>query len=33
MFVDESGLNIAMTRCYGRTVRGQRVHNAVPRNF
>jgi transposase len=32
-FVDESGLNIAMTRRYGRTVSGQRVHDAVPKNF
>ncbi|MDB5764908.1 MAG: tnpF1, partial [Herminiimonas sp.] len=32
-FVDESGLNIAMTRRYGRAVRGQRVHDAVPKNF
>lgn len=32
-FVDESGLNIAMTRRYGRAARGQRVHDAVPKNF
>jgi hypothetical protein len=32
-FVDESGLNIAMTRRYGRAMRGQRVHDAVPKNF
>jgi hypothetical protein len=32
-FVDESGLNIAMTRRYGRATRGQRVHDAVPKNF
>ena len=32
-FVDESGVNIAMTRHYGGTVRGQRVHDAVPKNF
>jgi transposase len=31
-FIDESGLNIAMTRRYGRAVRGQRVHDAVPKN-
>jgi hypothetical protein len=31
-FVDESRLNTAMTRRYGRTVRGQRVHDAVPKN-
>jgi transposase len=32
-FLDESGLNIAMTRRYARAVRGQRVHDAVPKNF
>jgi transposase len=32
-FLDESGLNIALTRRYGRAVRGQRVQDAVPRNF
>jgi transposase len=32
-FIDESGLNIAMTRRYGRAMRGQRVHDAVPKNF
>ncbi|WP_332309959.1 IS630 family transposase [Noviherbaspirillum autotrophicum] len=32
-FIDESGLNIAMTRRYGRAPRGQRVHDAVPKNF
>jgi transposase len=32
-FVDESSLNIAMTRRYGRAVRGHRVHDAVPKNF
>jgi transposase len=26
-------LNIAMTRRYGRAMRGQRVHDAVPKNF
>ena len=31
--MDESGLNIAMTRRYGRAVRGKRVHDAVPKNF
>jgi transposase len=31
-FIDESGLHIAMTRRYGRAVRGQRVHDAVPKN-
>jgi hypothetical protein len=32
-FVDESGLNIAMTRRYGRATCGERVHDAVPKNF
>jgi transposase len=32
-FLDESGMNIAMTRRYGRATRGQRVHDAVPKNF
>jgi transposase len=32
-FVDESGLNIAMTRRFGRAPRGKRVHDAVPKNF
>jgi transposase len=31
--IDESGLNIAMTRHYGPAVRAQRVHDAVPKNF
>jgi len=32
-FVDESGVNIAMTRRFGRAPKGQRVHDAVPRNW
>jgi transposase len=32
-FIDESGLNIAMKRRYGRAMRGKRVHDAVPKNF
>jgi transposase len=32
-FIDETGVNIAMTRRYGRALRGQRVHDAVPKNF
>jgi transposase len=32
-FVDESGLNIAMTRRYGRAPRGKRVDDAVPKTF
>jgi hypothetical protein len=31
-FVDESGVNIAMTRLYGRAARGCRVPDAVPKN-
>jgi transposase len=31
--VDESGINIAMTRRFGRAPRGQRVPDAVPKNF
>jgi transposase len=33
IFVDESGLNIAMTRRFGRAAPGQRVADAVPKNF
>jgi transposase len=33
VFVDESGLNIAMTRLYGRAPRGQRVIGSVPQNY
>ena len=31
-FIDESGIHIAMTRHFGRASRGERVHDAVPRN-
>ena len=31
-FSDESGVNLAMTRLYGRAPRGERVLDAVPRN-
>lgn len=31
-FIDESGINLAMTRRYGRAGRGQRVSDAVPKN-
>jgi transposase len=31
-FIDESGVNIAMTRHFGRARRGERVHDAVPKN-
>lgn len=32
-FVDESGVNVAMTRLYGRAPRGERVIDAVPQNY
>lgn len=32
-FIDETGVNIAMTRRYGRAAKGQRVLDAVPKNF
>jgi transposase len=32
-FVDESGVNIAMTRRDGRARRGRRVHDAAPKNW
>lgn len=32
-FVDESGANLAMTRLFGRAVRGERVPDAVPKNY
>jgi transposase len=32
-FIDESGLNIAMTRLYGRAPRGERVLGSVPQNY
>lgn len=32
-FVDESGINLAMTRSYGRAPPGQRVPDAVPKNY
>jgi len=32
-FIDESGVNIAMTRLYGRAPRGQRVVGSVPQNY
>lgn len=31
-FIDESGVNLAMTRLFGRAPRGERVVDAVPRN-
>lgn len=32
-FVDESGVNLAMTRLYGRAPRGDRVVGSVPQNY
>jgi transposase len=32
-FIDESGVNLAMTRAYGRSRRGERVVGAVPQNY
>jgi transposase len=33
IFVDETRINIAMTRAYARAPRGQRAYGAVPRNY
>lgn len=32
-FVDESGVNLAMTRLYGRAQKGERVVGSVPQNY
>jgi transposase len=32
-FIDESGVNISMTRLYGRAPKGQRVVGSVPQNW
>jgi transposase len=32
-FLDEAGVNLAMTRLHGRAPRGQRVSERVPRNY
>jgi transposase len=32
-FIDESGINLAMTRLFGRAPRGARVVDAVPQNY
>lgn len=32
-FVDESGVNVAMTRLFGRAPRGERVVGSVPQNY
>jgi transposase len=33
LFVDESAVNTAMTRRYGRAPRGERVYDSAPRNY
>ena len=33
MFVDETGVNLALARLYGRARRGQRATGAVPKNY
>ena len=33
VFIDESGLNLALTRLYGRAPRGQRVIGSIPQNY
>ncbi len=32
-FIDDSGVNLAMTRLFGRALRGKRVADAVPQNY
>jgi transposase len=32
-FIDEAGINLAMTRVYGRAPKGERVREPVPRNY
>ena len=32
-FVDESGVNLALTRLYGRAPAGERVIGSVPQNY
>lgn len=32
-FIDEAGINLAMTRLYGRAPRGERITERVPRNY
>ena len=33
MFIDETGVNLALARLYGRARRGQRATGAVPKNY
>lgn len=32
-FIDESGINLAMTRLYGRAPRGERARGSAPQNY
>lgn len=32
-FIDETGINVALTRRYGRAMRGERISEAVPKNY
>ena len=32
-FIDEAGVNLALTRLYGRAPKGERVQESVPRNY
>jgi transposase len=32
-FIDETGINVALTRRYGRSMRGERISEAVPKNY
>src|SRR5207237_2359976 len=32
-FIDETGINVALTRRYGRSPRGERLTEAVPKNY
>ncbi len=32
-FLDEAGSNLAMTRLYGRAVKGERVIQTIPQNY
>lgn len=32
IFIDESGINLGMTRLRGRSIRGERLHDSCPRN-
>jgi hypothetical protein len=32
-FIDEAGINLAMTRLYGRAPRGERALGSAPRNY